>query len=374
MAPRLDPAAVRRVIVARQGFAARPRRASLPELEAAIGRLGCVQLDSVMTVQRAHLLTLGARVGRVEEEDLNRLRRSGRVFEHWAHEACLIPVAHWRVHHHAMSREHPWWGAVLAEHPDVAARILADIAEHGPRSPRDYGGGGGGWWDWTPVKRVFESLWTAGEIAVRERRGFERLYDLTERVIPAEHRTGSLDADEALREQLRATLAARGIVTRARVPDYYRVAGGQRACAGAIADLVASGEAVEGQVGDWPVLLDPAAAAALEAPPTPRPAVLLCPFDNLIWDREETRRLFGFDHALEIYKPAADRVWGYYVLPLLVGDRIVGRIDAKTDRAAGLLRARAVHWEGRPAWGALEQALTRLAAALGVAAEPPARR
>ncbi len=170
-----------------------------------------------------------------------------------------------------MTREHPWWGAVLAEHPAVAAQILEDIAEHGPRSPRDYGGGGSGWWEWTPVKRVFESLWTAGEIAVRERRGFERLYDLTERVIPAEHRTGALDEDEALRERLRATVRARGIVTRGRLTDYYRVRGGQRAIAGALAELIAAGELAEAQVGEWPVVLDAEAQAALEAPPTPRP-------------------------------------------------------------------------------------------------------
>lgn len=360
----IDPAAARAVVVDRQGFAARARTASVAEAGDVIRALGCVQLDSVSTVGRAHLLTLAARVGRVTEDDLNELRRSGRVFEHWAHEACLIPVDDWGVHHHRMVREHPWWGAVLAEHADVAERVLADIAEHGPRSPRDYGGGGGGWWDWTPVKKVFESLWTAGELAVRERRGFERIYDLAERVIPAELRSAPLDEDEAMRALVRRTVAARGIVTRGRVHDYFRIAGGQRACAGAVDALLDAGELHRGMLGDLPVVLDEDAAGLLEEPPSPRTPVLLCPFDNLVWDREETRRLFGFDHRLEIYVPAERRRWGYYVLPLLAGDRVVARVDAKADRKAGVLRALAVHWEGRAAWGALERAHARLAAVL----------
>ena len=139
------------------------------------------------------------------------------------------------------------------------------------------------------------------------------------------------------------------MVTRQRLADYYRTPGGMKRLAEPVADLVAAGEAIECRVGEWDALCDPAAAELAESPPAPTIPVLLCPFDNLIWDREETRRLFGFSHALEIYKPKPDRVWGYYVLPLLAGDRIVGRVDLKSDRKAGLLRPLAVHWEGRPA-------------------------
>jgi uncharacterized protein YcaQ len=198
------------------------------------------------------------------------------------------------------------------------------------------------------------------------------MYDLTERVIPAEHRAWEPDDAATLRHFVRRTIRSRGVVTRQRIADYYRTEGGMKRLAAPIADLVAAGEALECRVGDWDALCDPAAAAVAETPPAPVTPVLLCPFDNLIWDREETRRLFGFTHALEIYKPAPQRVWGYYVLPLLVGDRLVGRVDLKSDRKAGLLRPLAVHWEGRPQPAQLERALARLAHALGLEPSPAA--
>ena len=370
----LSPETARRIAVDRQGFASRARSASLIEVETAIERLGCVQIDSVTAVDRAHRLTLAARLGRLPEDGFNQLRRSGRVFEYWAHEACLMPVSEWAYFADVRRRRaHPWWGRVLDEHPELTAAVLAAIAEQGPLSARSFGGAGKGFWEWTPAKRVFEALWTAGEIAVYERRGFERMYDLTERVIPAEHRLAEPDEAETLRHFVRRTVRARGVVTRQRIADYYRTEGGMKRLAAPIADLVAAGEVLECRVGDWDALCDPAAAELVEAPPAPVAPVLLCPFDNLIWDREETRRLFGFTHALEIYKPAPQRVWGYYVLPLLVGERLVGRVDVKSDRRAGLLRPLAIHWEGRPQPAQLERAMARLAHALGLQAGLPAR-
>jgi hypothetical protein len=361
----LSPQAARRIAVDRQGFAARTRTATVTEVEKAIERLGMVQIDSVTAVDRAHRLTLAARVGRLPDDGINKLRRQGRVFEYWAHEACLLPVSEWRYFAHVRRRrEHPWWGGVLKEHPDLVAAIMAAIDERGPLSARSFGGAGKGYWEWTPAKRVFEALWTAGDLAVYERRGFERMYDLTERVIPAEHRATEPDDAETLRHFMRRTLRSRGVVTRQRLADYYRTPGGMKRLAEPVADLVASGEAIECRVGEWDALCDPAAAELAESPPAPTTPVLLCPFDNLIWDREETRRLFGFSHALEIYKPKPDRVWGYYVLPLLVGDRIVGRVDLKSDRKAGLLRPLAVHWESRPAPAQLARAMARLSHAL----------
>jgi hypothetical protein len=368
---RLDAATAARIAVDRQGYASRPRRGTVAEVEAAIARLGSVQVDSVTAVDRAHRLTLATRVGRLPDDGLNALRRSGRIFEYWAHEACLLPIADYRLFEaHRRTREHPWWGGVLQEQEALAGRILADIAESGPSSPRAYGGSGGGYWEWTPAKKVFEALWTAGELVVVERRGFERIYDLPERVIPAEHRGPPPTEDEMLRQLVRRTVAARGIVTRARVHDYYRLTGGAKRLAGALAELEDAGELVACTVGEHAAVCDPAAAALAESPPARVTAVLLCPFDNLIWDREETRRLYGFSHVLEIYKRRHERLYGYYVLPLLVGHRLVGRVDLKAERAEGLLRALAVHWERRPAWRPLERALARLAHALGLEPAP----
>jgi uncharacterized protein YcaQ len=367
----LEPAAARRLVVARQGFASRARRATTAEVEATIDRLGSVQLDSVTAVDRAHRLTLASRVGRLPEDALNRLRRTGRVFEYWAHEACLLPIGDYPYFRRMMiGREHhPWFDGILEQHGDLARQVLRDIEQHGPRSPRAYGGAGTGYWQWTPAKKVFETLWTTGQLAVRERKGFERIYDLTERVIPASALADPPDEDACLRRFVERAVQARGVVTRARIADYYRVRGGQRRLAGAVADVVASGAAVPGQVGAWEVLLAP--DWERDAASEPRTPVLVCPFDNLIWDREETRRLFGFAHVLEIYRRPHERRFGYYVLPLLVGDRLVGRVDLKSDRAAGLLRAQAVHWESRPTWVALRRALDRLAASLGLEPELP---
>ena len=185
----LSPQAARRIAVDRQGFAARTRTATVAEVEAAIERLGMVQIDSVTAVDRAHRLTLAARLGRLPDDGINKLRRQGRVFEYWAHEACLLPVSEWRYFAHVRRRrEHPWWGGVLKEYPTWSRRSWRRSPSAVPLSARWFGGAGRTV-EWTPAKRVFEALWTAGDLAVYERRGFERMYDLTERVIPAEHRT-----------------------------------------------------------------------------------------------------------------------------------------------------------------------------------------
>ncbi len=362
----IPPEAARRIIVERQGFASRPRTATVDELEQAIIQLGCVQIDSVMTVDRAHKLTLASRVGRLPADGLNDLRRRGRVFEYWAHEASLLPIADYPLFHATRARgEHPWYQDVLAENRELAHRVLADIAETGPSSARAYGGAGAGFWNWTPAKKVFEALWTAGELAVAERRGFERLYDLTERVIPAAYRTEVPSEEEVMRAFLERAVRSRGIVTVDRLADYYRVRPRTRLTR-ALGELLREGALLACRVGEHAAVCDAAAAALVDAPPAPAAPVLLCPFDNLVWDREETRRLFGMAHLLEIYKPAPQRVWGYYVLPLLIGDRLVARVDVKSDRKAGVLRALKVTWEGRAAPSQLDRAMTRLAAALSL--------
>ena len=356
----LSPAEARAIAVARQGFASRYRVATPDDVMAAVDRLGCVQIDSVMSVARAHRLTLAARVGRIPAGTLNGLRRSGRLAEVWAHEACLIPADElpWFRAGMLAATEHRWWGPVLQEHPALVREVMARVQE-GPITAADFGGAGTpGWWEWSAAKQVIESLFAIGRLAVRERRGFTRVYDLPERLYTPAQLAPVEDPDELLRHRVRRAVAARGVITEARVADYYRVRG-RNPLAGAIADLVDAGEITRVRVGEHAALVD-------GAPERTTTAVLLCPFDNLIWDRAETERLFGFRHALEIYVPAPKRRWGYYVLPLLVGDRLVGRADMTADRKAGVLRILRMHWEGRPAERALGQAHARLARTLGL--------
>ena len=368
----VSPAAARRAIVANQRFPTRRRHATVAEVEAVIDRLGCVQLDAISTVDRSQRLVMSARAGRLPQDAVDRLLRTGRVFEYWAHEASLIPVSDYRYFRQVMRdySHHQWFGNVFEREPALIDQVMATVRERGPVSARDFGGAGTGYWNWTPAKRVLEALWTVGSLAVAHRRGTERRYDLPERVIPDEA-LGAPDPseDERLEHVALRTVAARGLVREARLADYYRVGNGRIAqgrakLAPAVDRLVEQGcldRVLLAGSGD--VALVPGgegeAVAALEA--VPRGAFLLSPFDNMLWDRIEARALFGFDHALEIYKRPHERIWGYYVLPLVDGSDIVGRVDTKADRQAGVLRALAVHWQARPRPRALREALGRLA-------------
>jgi uncharacterized protein YcaQ len=363
----LAPAEVRRLVVARQAFAMRRRTATPDDVLGALERLDCVQIDSVTAVARAHRLTLAARVGRIPPGTLNGLRRSGRMAEAWVHEASLIPAAELPWHRAAMlaEEEHRWYGPVLRDHRRLARAILRRVEDEGPLAASDVEGAGrAGWWEWSDAKKVLEALFSSGRLAVRERRGFARVYDLPERLYAPEHLEPVSDPDAVLRRRVERAVRARGLVTASRAADYHRVPGGARTLRTAVDDLVAAGAVVRVRVGAHDALADPEALAA--PAPAPTAAVLLCPFDNLIWDREEAERLFGFRHALEIYVPAARRRWGYYVLPLLAGDRVVGRADVRADRRAGVLRVLAMHWERRPAPAQLRRALARLAWTLGL--------
>ncbi|MBD0289745.1 MAG: YcaQ family DNA glycosylase [Thermoleophilia bacterium] len=342
-------------------------------MEAAIARLSCVQLDSITAVERSHRIVLGSRVGVYPRGTVSRLLVEGRVFEYWAHEACLVPIDDFALFKRRMQsrRMHHWYGPVVDSEPELAARVLAEIRERGPLGSRDFEGAGGGLWQWKPAKRMLEALWTAGELVVSGRRGFERLYELPERVIPREQ----LDApapseDEYLRGLVVRAVTARGALTERAIADHYRVAGGIRRIRPALAALLAEGRLATVPVADGGPALVVAPGADLE-PEAPAEAVLLSPFDNLLWDRELVERLFAFRHRIEVYKPPHEREFGYYVLPFLRGDRLVGRADLKTDRRAGQLRVVALHLErGVRESGALrrsfEGALARLAGVVGV--------
>ncbi len=366
----LSFAEARTIVVARQGFVTRNRIATADHVEAAVDRLGCVQIDSVMTVARAHRLTLAARVGKLPAGTLNGLRSSGRIAEVWAHEACLIAADElpWFRAGMLAETEHRWRGPVLTEHRALAHEIMRRIEEEGPATSADFGGAGKpGWWEWSAAKTVLEALFSCGRLAVRERRGFVRLYDVPERLYTADQLRPITDQAALLRHRVVRAVQARGVITEGRIADYYRVPGRSRRLVSAITELVETDRLVRVQVGDHVALVEP--STLVQLPRKPSTAVLLCPFDNLVWDREETARLFGFRHSLEIYVPKPKRKWGYYVLPLLAGDRIVGRADVAADRKAGTLRVLRMHWEGRPRPRALAQATGRLAWTLGLASE-----
>jgi uncharacterized protein YcaQ len=355
--------AVRRLALAAQGYASRSRRATTDDVDAAVRRLSCVQLDSISAVERSHRIALGSRVGDYPRDAVSRLLGAGRLIEYWAHEACLLPAEDWPRLRPAMQvGGRRWYGDVDRTHPHLRTHVLAEIRSRGPLGSRHFDGAArqGQMWGWKPAKQMLELLWNHGELVVAGRQGFQRLYDLPERVLP---RT-VLDAPtppelERLRDLVRRAVEARGALTESGIVEHWRLRGGVARVRGAVEGLVADGvvERLRPDDGGPPVVVPSGAELDL---PAPTAAVLLSPFDNLLWDRPFARRVLGFDHLIEVYKPAAQRRFGYYVLPLLWRDRIVGRADLKSERARGELVVRAFHVEpGIRASTALDDAFDR---------------
>jgi hypothetical protein len=359
--------AVRRLAVAAQGYTGRYRRASRGDVEATIRRLSCIQLDSISAVERSHRIVLAGRAGDYPRDTVTRLLAAGRIFEFWAHEACLLPIESWPLFRSAMDNGgRGWYGNVGKTHPHLADEIVAEIRERGPLGSRHFeGSGGGGMWNWKPAKAMLERLWNHGDLVVAGRQGFQRVYDLAERVIPRELLEAPVPPEhETLLALAEQAVRARGVLTEAGVREHWRLKGGAARVRPALAELVAAGRLRRLRVDDGGADVFVAPEAELDRP-AETAAVLLSPFDNLLWDRPFARRILGFDHLIEVYKPAPQRRYGYYVLPFLRGDRIAGRADLKSERKEGRLVVRAFHREdGVRASGALDDALDRALARL----------
>ncbi len=354
-------AALRRLVIGAQGYASRSRAGSRGEAEAAIRRLSCVQLDSISTVDRSHRITLGARIGAYPGDAVTKLLSTGTVFEYWAHEACLIPTDDWPLFQAQMrSGGRRWYGEVDRSHPHLREEVLDQIRTRGPLGSRHFEGAAtkGEMWGWKPAKRMLELLWNHGELVVAGRQGFQRLYDLPERVLPREVLDAPVPREpERLRALIAKAVRARGALTEAGVVEHWRLKGGVRRITPVADALVSEGELERLSVDDGgaPVLVP--AGTRLD-PPNLTAAVLLSPFDNLLWDRPFARRVLEFDHLIEVYKPAPQRQFGYYVLPFVRGERVLARVDLKSERAEGALVVKAVHREpGVRTSGAFDDAL-----------------
>jgi uncharacterized protein YcaQ len=367
-------AAIRRLVVGAQGFGARFRRAGESEVEATIRRLSAVQLDSISTVDRAHRLTITSRVGAFPEEVVARLLREGRVFEYWAHEASILPIELWPHFRHVMDGGGHWGShdRALKQHADLVEPMLERIRTEGPLASRDFEGRGanqmGGMWNWKPAKMVLDALWDRGVLVIGERRNFQRSYDLAERVIPKRWLEAPVPSEaETLQEWALLAVGARGALTEPAIREHWRLRGGRARLQPQLDALVADGRLREVQADDDgpPFYVLP----GVELDGEPAPPVLVCPFDNLVWDRPLLERLFGFRHLIEVYKKEHERAYGYYVLPLLAGDRFLGRADLKAERAEGVLRIRRFTPEPKVRGNVdarLENAATRLARILGL--------
>jgi uncharacterized protein YcaQ len=365
----LSAGEARRLALAAQGFAT-PRPALTADwrgLRRMVKRLGLLQIDSVNVLVRAHYLPLFSRLGSYGRAhfDAKAYRRGiGGLFEYWAHEASLLPVEHQPLLRWRMARaerfEGMWSGIAkfARERRDYVDAVFARIVAEGPLTAAEFDERGprrGTWWDRHDGKYALEYLFWAGKVTTTGRsNSFERSYDLPERVLPRQVLAVPTPSEaDAQRELMRMAGRALGVATAKDLRDYYRMSpgDGQRA----IDALVESGELLPVTVAGWrhPAYLDTEA----RIPRRVDAAALLVPFDPLIWERARTERLFDFRYRIEIYTPAPRRVHGYYVLPFLLGDALVARVDLKADRAAATLRVHAAHGEPDIESGAVAEAL-----------------
>ncbi|HEY3354328.1 MAG TPA: crosslink repair DNA glycosylase YcaQ family protein [Polyangia bacterium] len=330
--------------------------------------VGGIQLDSINVLDRAHYLTVWTRFGPYDRATLDRLCCERRVlFEYWAHAACLVPRGHLGAWRRAMldyEPRHTGWASWLRQHEPTLRLVEDAIRARGPLGNADFADSGprrgsAGWWDWKPATHALDYLWKSGVLAVHSRVHFQRRLDLIERVLPEALTLEPLDPAAFRRWHVRLGLHAMGAATDADLGGYLtfpRV--GVAARRRAVEELRAAGEvvdvAVAGEARPWLALAEDAAALARAAHRRARPAgtALLAPFDSFLWYRGRVARLFGFDYRIEVYTPGDRRVHGYYTLPLLHDGWLVGRVDAKHDRAAGRLDVRHAHFEPWAAAGA----------------------
>jgi uncharacterized protein len=351
----LSIGAARALHLAAQGMLlARRARATRDDVLAAIRRMGVLQIDTISVVARSPYLVLWSRLGDYDPAWLDQLLAEGRLFEYWAHEACFIPIEDYGLYRHRMLdtaplgwKSHASW---MRGNADQVERVLEHIRIKGPTRAADFertDGKAGGWWEWKPEKRSLEALFTAGKVMVARRQNFHRVYDLAERVLPGWDDSRAPSMETVRREFVLRAVKALGLAKAAWIPDYHRTRPPHLAPQ-ALAD---QGLLLRARVEGWkePVFVHPDHASLLaeaaQGGLNPTVTTLLSPFDPIVWDRRRALELFGFDYRLECYTPLEQRRYGYFTLPILRRGQLVGRIDAKAHRAAGVFELKSVALE-----------------------------
>jgi len=353
----VSPAQARRIALAAQGFG-RPAAATagIRQLNTLVQRLGLLQLDSVNVFERSHYLPVFARLGHYDKADLDRLTfgKKSTYTEYWAHEAAIIPVESWPLFRWRMEARRAKWEKDpdhwVHNNREMLDWLRAELATKGPlqasQIEHDSGKGEGGWWGWSNVKLGLEYLFGWGEVVSAGRTRFERTYALAEQRLPSEVINADVTEADAVRQLMSLSAKAHGIGTLRDLADYYRIK--QAPAKAAIDDLVDAGELVPVTVPGWKqatyLQRDARIPRRIDA------GALLSPFDPVVWERGRAERMFDFHYRIEIYTPEPKRVFGYYSLPILIDDALVGRIDLKNDRQNRVLRVQSAWREaGSPA-------------------------
>lgn len=371
--PILTPHQARLLHLAAQGLLHVPRARVTPQaLEQAIARMQLLQIDTIHVVARSPYLVLYSRLGPYPAPWLDALLAGGRLAECWAHEACFVPAVDYPLHHAARPLREGHWAMrrarrVMAKDADTMQRVLTHVRAHGPVRSADFTRrrkAAAGWWDWKPEKNCLEAWFALGELMVARREGFQRVYDLAERV-RAHHPAGREPSSPAQARQwmLARSVQALGIAKASWVGDYFRLPRARRQELDALCER---GDLLRVAVHGWrePAYVHAAHAARLESVAAGRMrathTTLLSPFDPVVWDRRRARELFDFEYVLECYLPAPRRRHGYFALPILHRGRLVGRLDAKAHRRDGVLEIRSIHLDpGVEPSDTLIQALAR---------------
>jgi len=395
---RLTADEARKLLLDAQGLLDDPTRASTSRsLERLIRRLGFVQVDSIQVIERAHHLTLAARLYAYRPAQLERLlERKRSLFEHWTHDAAVIPSGlfrHWKprfARYAAQDRTRRWLERRVAPRPEpVVEHVLERIGAEGPLMSKDFEHEGSvarsAWWGWKPQRAALEYLWRCGRLSIAARRSFHKVYDLTDRVHPELHSQPPPDEAEQLEWACSSALERLGVATPGEIAAFWNEvspAGATDWCRRALERHAIAAVEVESTDGSKPRRafavsdFERRLGRAAEAPDGIR---LLSPFDPVIRDRKRLARLFGFEYRFEAFVPARQRRHGYYVLPVLEGEQLIGRLDPKHHRERGVLEVRGLWWEPgvkptKKRMRELDDALARLAALVGASAiELPVR-
>jgi len=347
---KLSLAQARRVALAAQGFAdPRPSgRVDRRHFRRALDRMGLIQIDSVNVLVRSQELSLFARLGPHPRSMIADATADGELFEYWVHEASHVPTEHHHLHRWRMAGDHEWdrYSTLAERRPGFIEEVLRRIEVDGPIASGDLGervGKKGQWWDWDDGKVALEHLFWSGRLtATRRASDFARMYDLPERVLPAHvHAREAVPERDARKELLMLAAKHHGVGTMQDLTDYHRQK--NPPCKPLLDELVEDGQLLLVDVEGWqkPAYLHPHA----KLPRRIDACALLSPFDPVCWNRDRSERLFGFRYRIEIYTPAPKRIHGYYVLPILWGDALVGRLDLKADRHNGVLLVQGAYAE-----------------------------